>query len=181
MFGIKMATIWKPTNSKWRQAWTISYNFFYFFQKWSKVAIVWISSGPDHLKIKQNGYLQSKFQTPFEFRSDPHHLNTDHIWYSSPTVVYGKTSGYRKKLTDILCQAVSFGDACESLERKYSGDLNTDHLNNKLFEVWISNGSALGCLVFKWHLNTGPSGIQPLFNKFEYQTSRNSDPHCNGK
>ena len=27
----------------------------------------------------------------------------------------------------------------------YSGDLNTNHLNTKLFEVWISNG-----LVFKW-------------------------------
>ena len=31
---------------------------------------------------------------------------------------------------------------------KTSGDLNTNHLNTKLFEAWISNG-----LVFKWAMS----------------------------
>ena len=91
---------------------------------------------------------------------------------------------------------------CSSFEMTtmYRGDLNTNHLNTKIFEVLISNGwfvsffvctrstiqildqymgkqgihcpvfKCSSCLVFKQHSNTTPFGIQPL-GLFEYQAS----------
>ena len=38
----------------------------------------------------------------------------------------------------------------------------------------------LGYLVFKWHSNTRPFGIQPLFNHLYTEQVRYSDPHCTG-
>ena len=36
----------------------------------------------------------------------------------------------------------------------------------------------LGCLIFKWHLNTRPFSIQPLFDHLNTRLVRYSDPHC---
>ena len=38
----------------------------------------------------------------------------------------------------------------------------------------------LGCPVFKWHLNTGPIGIQPLFDLSNTKLVQYSDLHCTG-
>ena len=36
----------------------------------------------------------------------------------------------------------------------------------------------LGCPVFKWHSNTRPFGIQPIFNHFNTKLVGYSNPHC---
>ena len=59
---------------------------------------------------------------------------------------------------------------------------------NQPFEYWTSTQEnkmasicpefkCLGCLVFKWHLNTGPFGIQTFFNHLNTELVWYSDPH----
>ena len=65
---------------------------------------------------------------------------------ASNTVPYGEPSNQTS--IESLNRRLQVNDM------KYSGDLNTNHLNTEIFEVWISNG-----LVFKWSVY----GLSPMY------------------
>ena len=61
----------------------------------------------------------------------------------------------------------------------HSGDLNNEHLNNKLLLVRYSDGYSNGSPVFKCHSNNGLFSDQTTFDHLNTRLVRYSDHHCN--